>query len=106
MGNGRYSYFTTNGARTELVPFVAVPKQSTDIFIYYEKNRTRFDKLSYDYYGDPNYGWLILQANPDLGCYEYLIPNNTRLRIPYPLATTLTQYNSDIDVYDKLYGLE
>ena len=101
----RYSKFMWNGTM-KMVPFITIPQKNTDKYTYYKTNVSRLDLISYQYYGDPNYGWLILQANPDLGCYEYLIPNNTRLRIPYPLATTLTQYNSDIDVYDKLYGLE
>ena len=101
----RYDRFIENGTM-KLVPFIKIPIKNTDKYTYYKTNISRLDLISYQYYGDANYGWLILQANPELGWYEYLIPNNTRLRIPYPLSTTLTQYVNDIETYDKLYGIE
>lgn len=101
----RYEKFKENGTM-KLVPFIKIPKKTTDQYTYYEKGVSRLDLISYQFYETPDFGWLILQANPELGSYEYKIPNNTRLRIPFPLMETLNQYNSDIDLYDKLYGLE
>lgn len=101
----RYSKFRENGA-IKIVPFIKIPKKSTDIYITYEKGKTRFDIESYKYYNDPNYGWLILMANPELGSLEYLIPNKATIRIPYPLATTITQYQGSVDSYVKNYGIE
>jgi hypothetical protein len=63
------------------------------------------DLLSYQYYGDPNYGWLILQANPDAGSLEFRIKNHTRLRIPYPLDNAIQGYEANINRYNNLYGL-
>ena len=60
--------------------------------------------LSYDYYGDPNYGWLIMQANPEYGSLEFKIPQNALLRIPFPLELAITNYNEGIRKYKKLYG--
>ena len=62
--------------------------------------------MSYQYYGDANYDWLILQANPEIGSLEYKINDGTKIRIPFPLDTTIARYNADVDLYDKLYGLE
>lgn len=104
MAQSRYSYFTTNGAKTNLVPFVPIPRQTTDYYVYYEKNKTRMDKLSYDYYGDPNYGWVIMQANPNLDGLEFHIENKTLLRIPYPLETALGLYQNGVKAYQELYG--
>lgn len=98
----RYSMFKANG-KVEVVPFVSIRKKETDKYIVYKKNTMRLDKLSYEYYGDPDYGWLILQANPELGSLEGLIPDNAVMRIPYPLTETLNLYTSDIITYKEFY---
>ena len=65
----------------------------------YEKGKTRLDLLSYQYYGDADFAWLIMQANPQYGSIEFLIPDKVQIRIPYPLGTTLVKYEDDIDEY-------
>ena len=70
-----------------------------------EVGKTRMDLLSYQYYDNPNFGWLILQANPSVGSLEYKIKDGTRLRIPYPLETALQGYENNLAKYVKLYGL-
>ena len=91
----RYERVTHNGT-FDPVPFVKIPLKETDYYEIYKKNYTRLDILSYNYYGDPNFAWLILQANPDLPSMEGEIPNNTLIRIPYPLDLTLKQYDDGI----------
>ena len=98
----RYSLFRQNGS-IDLVPFGKVPKKDTDFFEVYEKGKTRLDILSYNYYKDSGYGWLILQANPEYGSMEYSIPDGSLLRIPYPLAESITGYESSIAEYNRLY---
>ena len=100
----RYDKFIDNGTM-KFVPFIKIREKSTDKYVYYINGQTRMDLLSYQYYDNPNYGWLIMQANPELGSYEFKIPTNTVIRIPYPLSTTISQYNDDITIYDKLYGI-
>jgi len=100
----RYKSFITNGTFKK-VPFVDVPSNNTDIYVNYEVGKTRLDLLSYQYYGDPNYGWLILQANPSVGSLEFRIADGTRLRIPYPLENSIQGYENNIKKYEKLYGL-
>ena len=100
----RYSKFRRDGQILH-VPFIQIPVRPTDYYTYYEVGKTRLDLLSYQYYNDPNYDWLIMQANPQYGSLEYKIPNGAELRIPYPLETALAQYNNDIDSYETLYGL-
>ena len=104
MAYDRYNKFTMNG-NSLIVPFIEIDKKDTDLYVYYKVGKTRLDLLSYQYYNDANYDWLILQANPQYGALEYKIPDGARLRIPYPLSTTLTKYNDGIDEYEKLNGL-
>ena len=59
----------------------------------------RLDQLSYQYYNDADYAWLILQANPQYGSLEYHIPDNVELRIPYPLNDAILRYESSISLY-------
>jgi hypothetical protein len=65
----------------------------------------RMDILSFEYYGDANYGWLILQANPEVGSLEYNIPNDTLIRIPFPLENALGNYIQDIKKYKEINGV-
>lgn len=101
----RYSEFRNNGL-ISIVPFVKIPSKSTDYYETYHRGITRLDVLSYKYYGDANYDWLIMQANPKLGSMEFNIPDKSTIRIPYPLSITLEQYKKGIENYIELYGLD
>ena len=103
MSYSRYANFIKDG-NIEIVPFIPIPKRSSDYYVYYKAGETRLDLLSYDYYGDANYDWLIMQANPEYGSLEFNIPHNSILRIPYPLDAVIIQYNNDIKKYKELYG--
>lgn len=94
----RYESFRRDG-NIDIVPFIEIDNTSTDIVITFRKSTMRMDTLSYKYYGDPNYGWLILQANPQYGSLEFSIPDGVPLRIPYPLNTAKTRYESGIQKY-------
>ena len=95
MDYNRYKLFTVDG-KSLTVPFIKIPFASSDKIVTYVKKRMRLDMLSYKYYGDANYGWLILQANPSLGTMEFEIPDGASLRIPYPLNDALTRYEKSI----------
>ena len=97
----RYSPFKNNGI-IEFVPFIEIRKKNTDKYIKYDKKTMRFDKLSYKYYDNPDYGWLIMQANPEFGSIENFIQDGVVLRIPFPLDDTLTIYLNDIKTYKEL----
>lgn len=104
MSIDRYAKFRRNGQILH-VPFIEIPVRNTDYYTYYQAGKTRLDLLSYQYYNDPNYDWLILQANPQYGSLEFMIPNGSKLRIPYPLDVAISGYNDDIDTHETLYGL-
>jgi len=104
MSYSRYKSFISSGTYKK-VPFVEIPTSNSDFYVYYEVGKTRLDLLSYQYYGDPNYGWLILQANPEVSSLEFKIENNQKLRIPYPLENAIQGFESNIKKYNNLYGL-
>lgn len=105
MSYDRYGNFRGNGD-TLIVPFISIPVKETDYYEVYEKGKTRLDILSYQYYNDPDYAWLIMQANPQYGSIEFLIPDKVQIRIPYPLNVTLTQYDADIAKYKQFNTLD
>jgi len=98
----RYSQFRQDG-EISIVPYGEVPPKDTDYFEVYYHGKTRLDILSYQYYNDSNYGWLIMQANPQYGSVEFEIPDMSLLRIPYPLSQSLQDYRASIENYKKLY---
>lgn len=95
----RYKSFVTENGNMRIVPFIKIPKRNSDKYTYWDRYNSRMDLLSYQFYGDPNYGWLILQANPHLPSLEFLIPNGEKIRIPFPLEVSISQYESDIKSY-------
>lgn len=99
----RYAKFRVNG-QVSMVPFIEIPRRDTDYYESFYVGRTRLDLLSYKYYNNPDYGWLILQANPQYGANEFSIPDKATLRIPYPLGTVLEGYKRSIDTHFQLYG--
>lgn len=101
MAYNRYDKFVENG-KIGIVPYIEIKEKSSDKYERYKLGVTRFDLLSYKYYGDSDYGWLILQANPTLPPYEFMIDDGTLIRIPYPLEQTIIDYESGIEEYNTL----
>ena len=99
----RYRDFNFNGG-TKPLPGIIIPQTSSDKTIIYKLGQTRLDKLSNIYYGTPYYGWLIMLANPEYGGLEFLIPDQSRLRIPLPFESAIGFYNSEVKKYNILYG--
>lgn len=100
----RYTGFLIEG-NYKTLPFIQLDIKTSDYYETYIRNRTRFDQFSEKYYNVPYYTWLILQANPSLGGLEFQIPNGTQIRIPYPLETTLREYNDKIKEFIQFYGI-
>lgn len=105
MTYNRYSKLNING-KIRMMPPIKLSEKATDLYETYERNMSRLDSLSYKYYNDPNYDWIILLANQDIADMEYDIPDNTVIRIPYPLSITLDEVNNKIDAYNVFYGIE
>lgn len=99
----RYQYFSSEGS-FKIVPGIEIPFKSTDKVIQFKKNKDRLDKISQEYYNSPLFGWLILQANPTVGSIEFGIPNNSMIRIPFPLVSSLQDYKKNVELYKLYYG--
>ena len=95
----RYTKFSVEGQVLERVPFLKIPVSAGDVYVTFNKNKMRMDMLSYKHYGDPNYGWLILQANPEYGGFEFSIPDGVEIRIPYPLDSAISRYESSANAW-------
>ena len=95
----RYKSFVSDSGNVKVVPFIKIPKRVSDKYAYWDSYNSRMDLLSYQYYGDPSYGWLILQANPHLPSLEFMIENGAQIRIPFPLEIAISQYENDIKAY-------
>lgn len=95
----RYKKFKSNGIVQSAIPFIEIPKSESDLYIVFNKKTMRMDTLSYKYYGDANLGWLILQANPEVGGYEFSIEDGVGLRIPYPKDSAIGRYEDSCNKY-------
>lgn len=102
----RYDKFKKDGQVWSKIPFIKIKKAESDLYITFEKGKMRMDTLSYKYYGDPNYGWLILQANPELGPYEFAIGDKTTIRIPYPLDSVINRYESAANMWLNKHNID
>lgn len=91
----RYQNFRENG-QVGIVPFVKIEESAEDLVVTYDRDKMRLDNLSYKYYGDSNYAWLIMLANPQHGSMEFEIPDGVYLRIPYPLSSAISRYESKV----------
>lgn len=104
MSYNRYTEFKLDDS-IRTVPFIKLPQKSTDKEEQYVIGKTRLDLLSYKYYKDANFGWLILLANPSVGSLEFNIRDGEILTIPFPLETSLKDYINEVNKYKKYYGI-
>jgi hypothetical protein len=85
-------------------PFIKLTERSSDTFVQYDVKKSRLDKISQEYYGDPTYTWLILMANPEFGGLEWNIQNGEMIRIPQPLSDVLKEYELKLKERLSYYG--
>jgi hypothetical protein len=96
----RYEKFRKDGSFMKIPP-IKIDKYNSDLMIVFDKERMRLDNLSYKYYGDPNFGWLLMLANPEYGSMEYNIPDKVKFRIPYPFDSAISRYEQKVSEYFK-----
>jgi hypothetical protein len=99
----RYDGFLIGGNQT-VVPFVKVPIKTTDKKYIYKVGMSRLDKVSQQYYNSPFFGWLIMAANPEFGGNEFVIPDGSILTVPFPLLSSLQDYNNALETHFYYYG--
>mgnify|MGYP007077506591 CR=1 FL=1 len=70
--------------------FSKLPIRDTDSFKYFPRG-TRFDKIAYDYYGDPSLWWIITLANGVTNASIQVEPT-IEYRIPTELEPILSDF--------------
>lgn len=99
----RYNNFLINGEQT-VVPFVRLTPKASDKQYIYRQGISRLDIISQEYYGSPFFSWLIMTANPQYGGLEWNIPDGGLLTIPFPLVSSIQDYESQLNNYFFYYG--
>ena len=94
MNISRYSKLINNGKMANM-PKVKISSRPTDVFLTYNPNKTRLDRIAGDIYQDDTLYWLILLANPQYYS-EFDIPINSILRVPMPLNDVMAEYQTKI----------
>ena len=93
----RYRIFQVNGKMLS-IPSIPIPSNEDDVFIPYDLNTTRFDRIAAEYYEDDSYWWVLMMANPEY-YFEFDIPYNTIIRVPLPLETVLYNFQQVANKY-------
>lgn len=96
----RYSALKNSDGTLEPMPYVNLPINNSDKYEFWSVDRSRLDRISQKYYGNPFYDFLILYAN---GSYvsEFDIPDGTLIRIPFPLEKARSDYEAILAQYKK-----
>jgi hypothetical protein len=86
---------TQNGSRyykNAVLP--EIPRSSEDIYVYTVLG-DRIDLLSFTYYNDTGYYWVIAAANPGLVRKDSLnLPPGRQIRIPTNLQAIISNFES------------
>lgn len=89
-----YKPLKSNDSLKDMPP-VKISLRRTDKYITYQKEIMRLDYIAGQIYEDETMWRLILWANPEY-FLEFDIPNNTIIRIPFPLNDVLAEVNNFI----------
>ena len=84
-----YSYLIKNGDMSNMPP-IQISSRPTDRYILYNKDKTRLDVIAADSYSEDEYSKILLWANPQYYC-EFDIPNNTLIRVPFPIDSVIKE---------------
>lgn len=84
-----------DGDQIKPMPAITISNRSTDKRVIYNSNLTRLDRIAGDIYEDETYWKIILWANPAY-YLEFDIPNNTVIRVPFPLNDVLKEVTNQI----------
>lgn len=94
----RYTMLKNENGSIQPMPFVKLPINSTDKYEFWNTNTSRLDRLALKYYRNPFYDFLILYANSEYNS-EFDIPENTLIRIPFPLEKAIADYEEILNQY-------
>ena len=77
------------------MPAISISKRVTDKSVLYNKQKGRLDTIAGNIYDDETLWRLILWANEEY-FMEFDIPDNTVIRVPFPLQDVMTEVNTKI----------
>lgn len=94
MGFDFYKYLI-QGDRMSSMPPIKISDRLTDKYVIYNSQTNRLDTIAGDIYADETFWRLILWANEQY-FMEFDIPDNTVIRVPFPLQDVINEYSSKI----------
>ena len=94
MGYNFHSLLRDNDKLKNMPP-VQIDKRATDKSVTYNKQKNRLDTIAGNIYQDETYWKLILWAN-DQYFMEFDIPDNTVIRVPWPLQDVVSEVQQKI----------
>lgn len=94
MGFDFYKYLI-QGDKIINMPPIKIDERLTDKYVSYNSQTNRLDTIAGEVYGDETLWRLILWANEQY-FMEFDIPDNTIIRVPYPLQDVLNEYGTKI----------
>ncbi len=97
----RYKFYRDENRVVRWQPYFSIPVKPTDRYITYKPSVSRLDNISYKYYKNPNYGYIIMMANVDKFSNETDLVVDTEIRIPYPIEDILTYLNNKNNNYTQ-----
>ena len=77
------------------MPPISINKRTTDKSVMYNKQKNRLDTIAGNIYQDETFWRLILWANEEY-FMEFDIPDNTVIRVPWPLQDVLSEVSGKI----------
>lgn len=89
-----YKFLKTNDSLADM-PAVKIKNRKTDKFITYNKNLMRLDFIAGEIYQDETLWRILMWANPEYAL-EFDIPDNTVIRIPFPINDVIAEVNAFI----------
>ena len=95
MAISRYRQLITPQRTMQTVPGVTISIRESDKYIIYNSAKMRFDTIAAEIYGDDLYSWIIALGNPEYPL-EFDIPNNTVIRVPFPLNDVISEYEQKV----------
>lgn len=90
-----YGLLRDDNTLRNMPPIKIKNRRGTDKFVTYNKDLTRLDVIAGEIYDDETLGIVILWANPEY-FYEFDIPNNATIRIPFPKQDVLKEISAKI----------
>lgn len=91
----RYELFRNPDSTIDQLPFVRLPINQSDKYEKWNITTSRLDKLAQRYYDNAFFDFLILYGNPEY-ISEFDIPDETVIRIPFPLDKARTDYENGL----------